>query len=463
MRFSAIVASIALLLATAAVPIAPAWSKSREAQPGGLTIAAGGDLIGPYKSIAGLDAPGLRQIAALFRHADIGFANQEGSLFDLDSFAGFPAAENGGGYPLAPAAVARDYQALGITLVSKANNHATDYGIEGLLATLRTLAAAGLTQAGSGLGESEARAPAYVDTGHGRVALISTASTFPPMSAAGPAVTRRGTTTRPRPGISVLHVRSVHCLRAAAFASLLEAAGDAAWRSADDANELRIGDEWFRVADQPGFVQEMDPADEAAVLGAVREARVQARLVVFTIHAHQTAGNEDDLPPAIYEPLLLHRANEAPSPNDPQPADFEPLLFHAAIDAGADMVIRTGPHVINGIELYAGKPIFYGLGSLFFDFNGRRSYTTPNGQQMRFPDEWFETVVPVTRFEGSKLAEIRLYPVAIESSSAPTDGTPHPAAPDQAQRILERLQRQSAAFGTRIEIRDGIGIIRGPA
>lgn len=31
---------------------------------------------------------------------------------------------------------------------------------------------------------------------------------------------------------------------------------------------------------------------------------------------------------------------------------FQPRLFHKAIDAGADAVIRTGPHALGGIEIY---------------------------------------------------------------------------------------------------------------
>src|SRR5258706_8627966 len=41
-------------------------------------------------------------------------------------------------------------------------------------------------------------------------------------------------------------------------------------------------------------------------------------------------------------------------------------IAHAAIDAGADLVIGHGPHDVLPIELYRGKPIFYGLGSFSF-------------------------------------------------------------------------------------------------
>jgi len=41
-------------------------------------------------------------------------------------------------------------------------------------------------------------------------------------------------------------------------------------------------------------------------------------------------------------------------------------IGHAAINAGADLVIGHGPHYSLPIEVYKGKPIFYGLGSFSF-------------------------------------------------------------------------------------------------
>ena len=41
-------------------------------------------------------------------------------------------------------------------------------------------------------------------------------------------------------------------------------------------------------------------------------------------------------------------------------------IAHAAIDAGADIVIGHGPHYSLPIEVYAGKPVFYGLGNFSF-------------------------------------------------------------------------------------------------
>jgi len=38
-------------------------------------------------------------------------------------------------------------------------------------------------------------------------------------------------------------------------------------------------------------------------------------------------------------------------------------VAHAAIDAGADLIIGRHPHILQGIEVYKGKAIFYALGN----------------------------------------------------------------------------------------------------
>jgi hypothetical protein len=46
--------------------------------------------------------------------------------------------------------------------------------------------------------------------------------------------------------------------------------------------------------------------------------------------------------------------------------DYMTEIAHAAVDAGADIVIGHGPHYSLPVEIYHGKPIFYGLGSFSF-------------------------------------------------------------------------------------------------
>jgi len=161
--------------------------------------------------------------------------------------------------------------------------------------------------------------------------------------------------------------------------------------------------------------------------------------------------------------MVLRKADEAPSPNDPRPAGFEVDLFHAAVDHGADVVIRHGPHVIGGVEIYKGKPIFYSLGSLFLDFGGRRVINTPGGEKLVVPDSWYESVVPVCEFRSHRLRMIKLYPITIEPDVGPRSGVPSLAQGDRARAILERLKVLSATFGTKIEVSNSIGLIRVPA
>ncbi|MBW4050074.1 MAG: CapA family protein [Proteobacteria bacterium] len=429
----------------------------------GFSFAAGGDLIGPDQTLHGPLDPKLQAVAKHFRDADLGFANMEGSLFDLSTFKGWQADETGGGYPIAPAVVAKDLRALGITVMSKANNHATDWGTEGLVATLASLRAAGIAEAGAGMTLAQARAPAYIKTRDGIAALVDTASTFTPMSVAcSPPNPRYGPYAKGCPGISVIHVREVHLLPYAQFNELRSLLGglrvtslQQSWsgelptrRAGQGARDLVLDDTVFRGAPASGITWEMNPGDLNAVIQSVREARRHANFVLFSIHAHE---------------ITPYRNLSEGNDNDTaRPASFERELFHDAIDAGADAVVRNGPHVLGGVEIYKGKPIFYSLGSFFFQFGGSRSYQVPGGALIRFSDGWFQTIVPVTTYEHGKMSEIRLYPIAIQSNHGPTDGRPYPADPAQAREILERIEALSAPYGTRIKIVKGVGIIRGP-
>ena len=46
--------------------------------------------------------------------------------------------------------------------------------------------------------------------------------------------------------------------------------------------------------------------------------------------------------------------------------DYMTEIAHSAIDAGADVVVGHGPHYSLPVEIYKGKPVYYGLGSFSF-------------------------------------------------------------------------------------------------
>lgn len=56
-----------------------------------------------------------------------------------------------------------------------------------------------------------------------------------------------------------------------------------------------------------------------------------------------------------------------------EPEDYQKSLARQYIDAGADAIIGAHPHVLQGIEYYQGKPIFYSLGNFIF---ANRTYET---------------------------------------------------------------------------------------
>lgn len=54
--------------------------------------------------------------------------------------------------------------------------------------------------------------------------------------------------------------------------------------------------------------------------------------------------------------------------HDPELIDYQKEIAHNAIEAGADVIMGHGNHLIAAIETYKNKPIFYGLGNFAFDW-----------------------------------------------------------------------------------------------
>ena len=134
-----------------------------------------------------------------------------------------------------------------------------------------------------------------------------------------------------------------------------------------------------------------------------------------------------------------------------------------AIDAGADAFLGTGVHVVRGIEIYKGRPIFYGLGEFFrqMDVIGLSGMSGRGRGDENSPPIKYESIVALSRYERGSLAEIRLHPIEITDQVRMAHrGIPRLASPQGAQRILARLQKLSAPFGTTITIENNIGVIR---
>ena len=424
---------------------------------GDFTLAATGDLIYLRPMRATLEARS-PDMLRLLRDADVTFGNFETTVLDLATTKAVAQAESGGTWMLADPRVPRDVAALGFDLVSHANNHATDWGVEGMAETGRRLDDAGLTWSGTGGTLSAARAPRYVDVARGRVALVSATSTFTPMSRASDAAGD----IAGRPGVNALRTVRTALVTRDQFAALAAVAAKSPLRT-----DGRVGDgvtlfgNRFAVGDTGGryldYRYRINASDLAANLRAIRQAKQNGNFVIYSVHNHEP-GNDFQ-----------------------EPANFAVELAHAAIDAGADAYMGHGPHQLRGIEIYKGRPIFYSLGNFammnnsldavpadMYDQFGVSpdSATVPELLQARnartFGDpNLYESVIAITRYTNGALSEIRLYPIDLGVDIKGADrGVPRMASRAHGDRILTRLQKLSAALGTTILLQDGVGVIR---
>ncbi|HMK87380.1 MAG TPA: CapA family protein [Steroidobacteraceae bacterium] len=390
--------------------------------PDGFTVAAVGDLIisRPLSQYADR-LPGFAMVLDVLRGADVLYGNLETTLFDARSFRGAPYSWDGDWTNSSEPAAAADLKRMGFSIVSRANNHALDWGLEGMRATGRYLDEAGIVYAGVGEDRGLARAPRFLETTKARIALVSIASTFRPTTDALPP----HDAAPGRPGLNALHVTRTIVLPAAAMRSL--AAIDCETHGLhcrETPAELELFDLKYRLGKAFEYDYEMDPEDLAEIGKSIRSARQNADLVIVSIHSHECTVGCDD-------------------PNKPRGAgDFLRRLAHEAIDSGADVFVTTGNHNLGAIELYRSprrglRPIFYGLGNFFWSdiqlplphdlFQGNRALlasawqdpqkatdydlTAPLNTQSFAHDFTFRSVIAVSRFARDELAEVRLYPI----------------------------------------------------
>src|SRR5215470_16205290 len=152
-----------------------------DSESGDLTIALLGDVM-PTRRLSVFGEERYLKLRDILSHADATFANLETCVHrHLEGHLGI----SGGTYMTTEPHLLEDLKWFGVNFVSTANNHAFDYGEEGVVATCHYLDAAGIVHAGTGRHLREARSPAYLDTRHGRVALIAVTATFNAHSVAG--------------------------------------------------------------------------------------------------------------------------------------------------------------------------------------------------------------------------------------------------------------------------------------
>lgn len=120
-------------------------------------------------------------------------------------------------------------------------------------------------------------------------------------------------------------------------------------------------------------------------------------------------------------------------------ADYQVAIAHAAIDSGADLVMGHGPHEIQAVETYRGRPVFYSLGNFFF------------GEEPLYD---FVGMAAFVELEDGNAVEVRGAPVRPNARSQTRIRTF--AEEPEAGQSLETLSRR---FDTAIEFRGGDALV----
>ena len=92
--------------------------------------------------------------------------------------------------------------------------------------------------------------------------------------------------------------------------------------------------------------------DEATVKNQIAEAKANGDFVIVDVQFFECYSYPE-------------KGTEMPSCD--APISGQQAFFRHLIDLGADMVVGTQAHQPQTYEIYNGKPIYYGLGNLFFD------------------------------------------------------------------------------------------------
>jgi len=134
--------------------------------------------------------------------------------------------------------------------------------------------------------------------------------------------------------------------------------------------------------------------DEAAVRALIRRAAGQADIVVAFLHAGAEGADKTRVPRGTEHAFGENRGNSR-------------RFARVAIDAGADLVLGSGPHVLRGLEVYKERLIAYSLGNL----GGWKTFSTAGRSAL-------SGLLTVTldadgRFVRGRLDALRLTPAGV--------------------------------------------------
>lgn len=300
-----------------------------------------------------------RGASELSNSADLVFCNLEGPVTKRN----IPAAPKPALLRSDPFCIKQMVEA-GVRVVSFANNHVMDFGLDAFLDTLTTLRKNGIAYCGAGRNLEGARHPVVLKVKGMRIAFLAYASFFDLGAQA----------TDVKPGLVPVRVDPLY--------------------GAPHLNE----------------------EDITLMRQDILLAKSKADLVIVSHHWGIS----------MSETLAVYQRS----------------LAHFTIDAGADMVLGSHPHILQGIEVYKGKCVFYSLGNFIFE---------------AFPP-WFdtktvETVLVSARISSGAVSSVEIHPMLRKDRVTPSLLDPRDAAFDSIRSYLDRC---SSPLGTKLETEKGV-------
>jgi poly-gamma-glutamate synthesis protein (capsule biosynthesis protein) len=146
--------------------------------------------------------------------------------------------------------------------------------------------------------------------------------------------------------------------------------------------------------------------------------------------------------------------------------------------------VGHGPHVLRGIEVYKGKPIFYSLANFIFQNetvlrmpeDSYEEYSLSDDAQpadyldarydkdrRSFPAdrEYWDSVAVLTKWEGGNLSKRSCTRSRLDSRRRDRNAAARSSRRGRMPtRILETMIARSKAFGATVTVKGGVGVVR---
>lgn len=323
------------------------------------------------------------RVQEIFRRADVRFSNLECCLYTPP---GGHSVENEGFFA-DPEIGGAALVSAGIDAVGLANN--VNYGDAAITASIAQLDRLGIAHCGAGANRAAARRPAIVKSGDQRIGFLQRSAVYWPTNHEA---------SEHSPGIAVIRAHTAYQVPM--------------HKTRPEIPPLN------RPGIPPTVLTWADPHYLRSLVADVVALRAEADFVVVSCHW------------GLWKDVLTYMSEVA----------------HAVIDAGADLVIGHGPHHFLPIEVYRGKPIFYGLGSFCFH----------TGHGGRKHGDWVGIMADLV-VDGGAIAEAGFRFVRHNERN---ETIPCVLA-NEAEALLE-MQRGCEMYGTRVERRgDALVVVLG--